>query len=154
MYTLGSDFSMFHRDFVKLSHGEISRLRSLKKLNLKRIEKGLEKYNEDQSKKLKIIDTREQGSVSMNTIIQAEENDYDIDVAIIFDKVDGNDCRNDYRQYDILILCLRRDDLCLTRQLSLLYYYLYFQPYFLHLLPFRLLYIMQEKKLIQKKKHL
>lgn len=33
-------------------------------------------------------------------------------------------------------------------------YYIYFQPYFLHLLPFRLLYIMQEKKLIQKKKHL
>ena len=52
------------------------------------------------------------------------------------------------------ILLLRRDDLCLTRQLSLLYYYIYFQPYFLHLLPFRLLYIMQEKKLIQKKKHL
>ena len=59
MYTLGSDFSKFHRDFVKLSQGEISRLRSLKKLNLKRIEKGLEKYNEDQSKKLKIIDTRD-----------------------------------------------------------------------------------------------
>lgn len=45
-----------------------------------------------------------------------------------------------------MILCLRRDDLCLTRQLSLLCYCLYFQPYFLHLLPFRLLYIMQEKK--------
>ena len=48
MYTLGSDFSKFHRDFVKLSQGEISRLRSLKKLNLKRIEKGLEKSNDDQ----------------------------------------------------------------------------------------------------------
>ena len=90
MYSLGSDFSKFHRDYVKLSQGEINRLRSLKKLNLKRIEKGLEKYNEDQSKKLKIIDTREQGSVSMNTIIQAEENDYDIDVAIIFEEEDLN----------------------------------------------------------------
>ena len=36
----------------------------------------------------------------------------------------------------------------------ILLYNIYFQPYFLHLLPFRLLYIMQEKKLIQKKKHL
>ena len=61
-----------------------------KKLNIQRLKDGLEEYNTENKTSYKITETLEQGSVAMSTVTKNENNDYDIDVAIVFDDVNLN----------------------------------------------------------------
>lgn len=86
MFDLSSKFNTFYENHVKLSATEKSILRQYKKLNLERLKSGLVEYNIEKKTGYKIIGTVEQGSVAMGTVSQNDTNDYDIDVAIIFEK--------------------------------------------------------------------
>ncbi|MDK2801275.1 MAG: hypothetical protein PWQ70_2894 [Clostridiales bacterium] len=86
MYDLSSKFNTFYKDHVVLSKDETKRLRELKDLNIERLKSGLSDYNEENGTNYKIVDYVVQGSVAMSTITQNDKKDYDIDVAIIFDK--------------------------------------------------------------------
>ncbi|MEC5231981.1 nucleotidyltransferase [Bacillus licheniformis] len=86
MFDLETYFNEFYESEVRLSEEEISELRRKKRLNLDRLKDGLKEYNEENETDYKLVDDIEQGSVAMRTVIQLEENEYDIDVAIVFDK--------------------------------------------------------------------
>lgn len=85
MYDLSLDFKKFYYNEVVLSKEETNKLREKKKLNIKRLNDGLKEYNEENKTEYKVAETIEQGSVAMYTVTQNQKNDYDIDVAIIFD---------------------------------------------------------------------
>lgn len=86
MYDLNSQFNDFYKNYVMLPEEEKNRLRELKKLNIDRLKDGLSEYNEENETSYKLVEVLEQGSVAMGTVNQNDENDYDIDVAIVFDK--------------------------------------------------------------------
>lgn len=90
MYDLSSDFKKFYYNEVVLPKEETKNLRNKKKINIQKLEDGLKEYNEENNTSYKIAETLEQGSVAMSTVIQNEKNDYDIDVAIIFDETNLN----------------------------------------------------------------
>lgn len=85
MYDLEKEMKNFYYNEVVLPREETSNLRKKKKINLDRLKEGLKKYNEENSTDYKIAETIEQGSVAMSTVILNDKNDYDIDVAIVFD---------------------------------------------------------------------
>lgn len=85
MYDLSLDFKKFYYNEVVLSKDETNNLREKKNLNIQRLKDGLDEYNDDNSTNYKVAETLEQGSVAMSTVTQNENNDYDIDVAIVFD---------------------------------------------------------------------
>lgn len=87
MYDLSLDFKKFYYNKVVLPKEETTNLREKKKLNIQRLKDGLEEYNTENNTSYKIAETLEQGSVAMSTVTQNENNDYDIDVAIVFDDV-------------------------------------------------------------------
>ncbi|NFH89566.1 nucleotidyltransferase [Clostridium botulinum] len=86
MYDLSLEFKKFYYNKVVLSKKETTNLREKKNLNITRLKDGLDEYNEEKKTNYKVAETLEQGSVAMATVTQNENNDYDIDVAIIFDK--------------------------------------------------------------------
>lgn len=86
MYDLNNKFMTFYKKHVVLQGKEKIRLFKLKTLNLDRLKDGLKEYNEENKTNYSIVDTVVQGSVAMSTVVQNERKDYDIDVAIIFDK--------------------------------------------------------------------
>lgn len=90
MYDLGLDFRKFYYNKVVLPKDETTNLREKKKLNIERLTKGIEEYNIENKTNYKIAETLEQGSVAMSTVTQNENNDYDIDVAIVFDETNLN----------------------------------------------------------------
>lgn len=69
-----------------MSRDEQNNLRSKKSTNIDRLESGLKEYNEENKTSYAIVETIEQGSMAMSTITQNDENEYDIDVAIVFEK--------------------------------------------------------------------
>lgn len=85
MYNLETEFKKFYYNKVVLSKSETTNLRNKKTLNIDRLKSGLDEYNTENNTSYKIAETLEQGSVAMSTVTQNEENDYDIDVAIVFD---------------------------------------------------------------------
>ena len=91
MYDLSKEFKKFYENKVVLPAAEKTKLRDKKKLNIDRLESGLDEYNEENNKSYEVVETREQGSVAMSTVTQNDSNDYDIDVAVVFDKdnIDG-----------------------------------------------------------------
>lgn len=86
MFDLSKEFQKFCDTKINLSHNDIKSLREKKEINIKRLEAGLEEYNNEHKTEYKIAEIIEQGSVVMGTVIQNDSNDYDIDVAIIFDE--------------------------------------------------------------------
>jgi hypothetical protein len=86
MYNLNSKFNTFYKNYVVLSQTETQKLRERKDLNLDRLKSGLKEYNEENKTNYKVVDEAVQGSVAMYTVTQNDQNDYDIDVAIVFDK--------------------------------------------------------------------
>ncbi len=86
MKDLNSKFNTFYKDHVVLPKKEVQKLRDRKKLNLDRLKSGLAEYNEENKTQYKVVDDVVQGSVAMSTVTQNDENDYDIDVAIVFEK--------------------------------------------------------------------
>lgn len=90
MYNLSTEFKKFYYTEVVLSKEETTNLRNKKKINIERLKNGLKEYNEENNTSYAIAETLEQGSVAMSTVTQNDENDYDIDVAIIFDDTNLN----------------------------------------------------------------
>lgn len=86
MFNTSNQFEKFIKDHVVLQGDKQQELREKKNLNLDRLRDGLNKYNAENNKKYCIAETRVQGSMAMNTVIQNDAHDYDIDVAIVFDK--------------------------------------------------------------------
>lgn len=85
MYDCSKEFNKFYRKRVVLPETEQSELREKRKLNIKRLKEGLSEYNHENTKAYKISEDRIQGSMAMHTIVQNDENDYDIDVGIVFE---------------------------------------------------------------------
>ncbi|MED2453687.1 nucleotidyltransferase, partial [Bacillus thuringiensis] len=86
MYDLNNKLMTFYKKHVVLQGKEKNRLFKLRTSNLDRLKDGLKEYNEEKKTNYSIVDTVVQGSVAMSTVVQNESKDYDIDVAIIFDK--------------------------------------------------------------------
>ncbi len=86
MYDLASKFNTFYDSYVVLPQDEQTKLYEKKDKNIQRLREGLDEYNIEHETSYKILDTRVQGSMSMSTIVQNEDNDYDIDIAVVFDK--------------------------------------------------------------------
>lgn len=89
MISVSKDFNKYYKEHIMIKGDIINDLREKKRKNIDRLESGIKKYNEENNKKYKIIDLLEQGSVAMSTLVQSDE-DYDIDVAVAFDKNDFN----------------------------------------------------------------
>lgn len=68
-----------------LSEKEKNELRKKRRLNIKRLKDGLLEYNEEKREEYTIAEERIQGSMAMHTITQNDENNYDIDVGIVFE---------------------------------------------------------------------
>ncbi|MGG0433212.1 nucleotidyltransferase [Priestia megaterium] len=86
MYDISGKFSIFYKKHVVLQKSVKTNLFNKKNLNISRLKEGLLEYNEEKGTNYKIVESLVQGSVAMSTVTQNESNDYDIDVAIIFDK--------------------------------------------------------------------
>lgn len=86
MHNANGRFNTFYNDHVVLPATEQTNLRDKKDKNIERLEAGLDEYNTENKTPYKLIDHKVQGSMAMSTIVQNESNEYDIDVAIIFEK--------------------------------------------------------------------
>ncbi len=86
MYDLSSKFNTFYSHYVVLPQADQDELHNKKNLNLQRLRDGLKEYNTEHATSYSIIEDVVQGSVAMSTVVQNEDNDYDIDVAVVFDK--------------------------------------------------------------------
>lgn len=87
MYNLSSKFNTFYRDHVVLPSESQKNLIEKKNLNIKRLKEGLQEYNLERRTTYKLAEEPIiQGSVAMATVTKNESNDYDIDVAIVFEK--------------------------------------------------------------------
>lgn len=86
MYDMSTTFNKFYRKKIVLPATIQNDLRDKKKLNIKRLKDGLLEYNQEKGTDYKISEERVQGSMAMHTIVQNDGKDYDIDVAIVFEK--------------------------------------------------------------------
>lgn len=86
MYDLSSKFNSFYKDYVVLQQTDQDELHSKNRLNIQRLKEGLAEYNAENGTSYKVVDTRVQGSVAMSTVVQNDNKEYDIDVAIVFEK--------------------------------------------------------------------
>ena len=85
MFDVSGKFNTFYNEHVVLSQFDQNELYSKKDLNIERLKDGLKEYNEEYGTSYSLVDSCVQGSVAMSTIVQNENNDYDIDVAVVFD---------------------------------------------------------------------
>lgn len=86
MHDSDEQFNTFYKEHVILSEDEKNNLVEKKDLNIERLAAGLEEYNTEKKTTFELLHHIVQGSMAMDTVVQNEENEYDIDVAIIFDK--------------------------------------------------------------------
>lgn len=92
MLDLSTEFEKFYKEKVVLGRKDQNKLRKRKNTNIKRLKSGLKEYNKENKTLYTIVDNIVQGSMAMHTVVQNDNKDYDIDVAIIFDKDNlGND---------------------------------------------------------------
>jgi hypothetical protein len=89
MFNQHKELTAFHNDYVRLGRDKKQMLAGYRDLNLERLNSGLDKLSEEDGCKYAHPKRHcNQGSYATHTIIQQQENDYDIDVAIIFGKDD------------------------------------------------------------------
>ena len=89
MFNLHSKLNQFYNKHVRLKTEDRKKLAGYRDINQVRLESGLDKLGEKDGKKYAYpIRTCNQGSYAMHTLNQHPANDYDIDVAQIFDKDD------------------------------------------------------------------
>ena len=81
-----SEMTGFHRDNVTLSSKQQSEMRTRRDAGRTRLEKGLNEAKKPQPKEV-----RSQGSYQMRTMVQDDDNDYDIDDGAYFASDDLND---------------------------------------------------------------
>ncbi len=86
MFDLSSKFNTFYNQNVVLPQAKQSELHEKKKINIQRLKDGLNEYNKENKTSYVIIEDCVQGSVAMSTVVQNESSNYDIDVAIVFEK--------------------------------------------------------------------
>lgn len=91
MFDVSSKFNTFYSSHVVLSQDEKNKMYQKSDLNIKRLKGGLVEYNAENKTSFQIVETCVQGSVAMSTVTQNEDNDYDIDVAVVFNKNDLGD---------------------------------------------------------------
>ncbi len=83
MYSVHDKIFTFYDKHVRLDSDTQSRLAEYRDINLERLDDGLEELGYATP-----IRTYDQGSYAMSTMVQHEDNDYDIDRAVIFDRDD------------------------------------------------------------------
>jgi hypothetical protein len=89
MFNMHKEINEFHNRHVRLGYDEKKKLAGYRDTNLERLNLGLDKLGEeDGNEYAHPTRTCNQGSYAMHTLNQHSENDYDIDVAIIFNKAD------------------------------------------------------------------
>ncbi len=86
MYDLSAKFNTFYTTYVVLPQADQDELYKKKDLNIQRLKDGLKEYNTENGTSYSVVETCVQGSIAMSTVVQNEGNDYDIDVAVVFDK--------------------------------------------------------------------
>lgn len=91
MYDMSTKFNSFYSEYVVLPQEDQNELYTKKNLNIQRLNDGLKEYNEENGTSYAVVDTCVQGSVAMSTVVQNEDNDYDIDVAVVFNACDLGD---------------------------------------------------------------
>lgn len=91
MYDMSSKFNAFYSAYVFLPKTQKNKLYDKKVLNIQRLKDGLKNYNAENDTSYAVVETYVQGSVAMSTVVQNEDHDYDIDVAIVFDRSDLGD---------------------------------------------------------------
>lgn len=85
MFDLSSKFKEFYDSCVVLPQDKQTDLTHKKDLNIERLKDGLKEYNDDHGTNFRVVETCTQGSMAMHTIVQNEDKNYDIDVAVVFD---------------------------------------------------------------------
>lgn len=96
-YSIASKFNTFYTNHVVLSQEEQTNLQEKKDLNIDRLKEGLTAYNEENGTSYVLRDHKTQGSIPMHTVVQNDQNEYDIDVAIIFNKSELPDSTDDVK---------------------------------------------------------
>lgn len=86
MYNLNTKLNSFYHDKVRLTQADREKLREYKRLNIERLNSGIDLINQEENKSIPYPKIIEQGSIPMHTANQHDDNDYDIDVAVIFQK--------------------------------------------------------------------
>ncbi len=85
MKNFDSIFHTFYRKYVALSDEDRSKLINSFKINIKRLKEGLSEYNKEKGTSYTLSGKPLlQGSISMDTAVQNENNDFDIDIAVVF----------------------------------------------------------------------
>lgn len=89
MFDLHTHLCKFELEHVRLGPNEKSKLAGYRDINVKRLKDGLDKIGEQDRAHYNMPgEICSQGSYAMNTLNQHPDNDYDIDVALIFKKED------------------------------------------------------------------
>ncbi len=89
MYDASKRLAEFYDNHVRLGNDRRGQLAKVRDLNLDRLRDGLNDLEVETGKPHKGPSTwKNQGGCAMHTLNQAEHNDYDIDVAVVFEKGD------------------------------------------------------------------
>jgi len=88
MYDLNTKLNSFYHDKVRLKQPDRDKLREYKRLNIDRLKSGIDTINQEENKSIPYPEIIEQGSIPMHTANRHDDNDYDIDIAVIFQKDD------------------------------------------------------------------
>ena len=89
MFDLHETMNQFYKDHVRLDNDERNKLAGYRDTNLKRLKSGLDKLGEEHDTTYAYYQYyRNQGSYAMFTLNQHPDNEYDIDIAIVFKKED------------------------------------------------------------------
>lgn len=98
MFDASKELSVFYENHVRLGTDLRNALGSYRDLNLQRLTDGLKALGDKKGVVYKTFaDNKNQGSYAMHTLNQCEHTDYDIDVAVIFEKGDLPDDAADAR---------------------------------------------------------
>ncbi len=89
MFDLHAKLCEFELNHVRLGTNEKNKLAGYRDVNIDRLKDGLDKIGENDKTHYNMPkETCNQGSYAMNTLNQHPDNDYDIDVALVFKKDD------------------------------------------------------------------
>ena len=89
MFSLHDTLNQFYSDYVRLDADERNKLAGYRDINLERLKSGLDKLGEEHDATYAYYQYyRNQGSYATFTLNQHPDNEYDIDVAIVFKKYD------------------------------------------------------------------
>ena len=86
MFDLSKEFNKFYSECTVLPQSTQNDLRNKKTLNIDRLKAGLNELNDENGTSYSVSDIKEQGSIAMSTVVQNDDKDYDIDIAVIFDE--------------------------------------------------------------------